>query len=57
MYLDNPSWCSLFATKDPFGTDDTSSWINRTVYDIDSHNMRAVWVGILVPHPNDNMCP
>jgi len=56
-YLDDPRGCFLFAAEDTFRADYSCCWINRAVENIDGNDMSAVWVGIFVPHSNDDVRP
>lgn len=49
-YLDNPYWCFLFASQYTFSSDDATCWVHGAVQHVDGNNMRAVGIGVLMPH-------
>ena len=56
-YLDYPHRCLLFAPQYPFRTDYTSIWVHGAVHNVDGHYVTAVLVGVLMPHPDDDVGP
>ena len=56
-YLYDPYWRLLLATQYPLCPDDTRLRVDGAVNDVYRDDMRAVWVGVLVPHPNHDVMP
>jgi hypothetical protein len=56
-YLHDPHWCPLLATEHPLCPNDAGGGVHRAVEDIHGHNMRTVRIRVLMPHPDDDMCP
>jgi len=56
-YSNDPCRGPLLTAKHPLCANDASRWIYRAVDHIHGHNMGTVGIGVLVPHPNDDMRP
>jgi hypothetical protein len=56
-YSNDPCRGPLLTPKHPLCANHASRWIYSAVDDIHRHNMGTVGIGVLVPHPNDDMRP
>lgn len=56
-YLYDPCRRLLFTPQYPLSANNACIWVYRAVDDVDGDHMRAVWVGILVPHADDDVVP
>ncbi len=56
-YLHDPAWRLLFTPQYPLRSDNPRPWIHRAIQHIDTNNMRAFWVRVFVPHPNNDVRP
>jgi hypothetical protein len=56
-YLGNHIWQLLLAADDALSTNNARSRVDRTVNDVDSENMRAMRIRVLVPHPDHDVGP
>ena len=56
-HLDDPFWCLLLAPEYSLCSYNAGFRVYRAVQNVYTEDMRAFWIGVFVPHADDDMGP